>query len=347
MKSVVDQSDDTIRVTPKRRPPNRGRTGLLAAAAGGSAMVLAAVWLLWPSHRAVQVSAVPAPAAVTAQGSGSAGGVPRQAEFAVRTATAEQILADQPGGLTVFRLAENPKIVVLDFASLREQGLMLNRVAALIEKAKLPHDRLLSDGELDQAIRASGSTVENFYYGHDYGAPALVRFFALAAQERIKLTPQEAELHRLLRQLGWFSSGASGGLISIPRVGADEHVTRAARAAILHHELSHGEYFSNPAYVAFVHQFWRSMLTAEERSRVRSFLGADGYDTALDDVMENEAQAYLMFTHDPDFFAPGMIGMQPARLLELQRDFLRQMPQGWLRNALGAWLASAPVARAD
>src|SRR6185437_6671916 len=142
MKSVVDQSDDTIRVTPKRRPPNRGRTGLLAAAAGGGAVVLAAVWLLWPSHRPVQVPVVPAPV-VTVQGSGSAGSVPAQAEFAVRTATAEQILADQPAGLTVFRLAENPKIVVLDFASLREQGLMLNRVAALIEKAKLPHDRLL------------------------------------------------------------------------------------------------------------------------------------------------------------------------------------------------------------
>ncbi|HEY8288758.1 MAG TPA: hypothetical protein VIG49_05780, partial [Acetobacteraceae bacterium] len=123
MKSVVDQSDDTIRVTPRRRPPNRGRTGLLAAGAGGGAVVLAALWLLWPSHKPAQAPAVPPPVAAPAQGGVSAGGIPAQAGFAIQTATAGQILDHQPTGLTVFRLAENPKIVVLDFASLREQGL--------------------------------------------------------------------------------------------------------------------------------------------------------------------------------------------------------------------------------
>ena len=80
----------------------------------------------------------------------------------------------------MFRFAANPRILVLDFASLREQGMMLNRVAALVEKAGLPHDRVLTDSELDQAIHAQGDTVETFYYGHDYSAAALVRFFALA-----------------------------------------------------------------------------------------------------------------------------------------------------------------------
>ena len=40
-----------------------------------------------------------------------------------------------PTSLTVFRLADNPRILVLDFASLHEQGEMLNRVAAFVEKA--------------------------------------------------------------------------------------------------------------------------------------------------------------------------------------------------------------------
>ena len=66
--------------------------------------------------------------------------------------------------LTVFRFADNPRILVLDFASLHEQGKMLNRVAAFVEKAGLPHDRVLTDGELEPAIRAQGDTVETFYY---------------------------------------------------------------------------------------------------------------------------------------------------------------------------------------
>ena len=70
----------------------------------------------------------------------------------------------------------------------------------------------------------------------------------------------------------------TGGLISIPAVGADDKVTAAARTAILHHELSHGEFFSNPAYADYVHQFWLTELTDAERDGVRRFLAKEEYD---------------------------------------------------------------------
>jgi hypothetical protein len=127
-------------------------------------------------------------------------------------------------------------------------------------------------------------------------------------------------------------------LISIPQVGADAHVSRAARATILHHELSHGEYFTNPAYVAFVHQFWTQTLTTAERDRIRRHLRSEGYDQGLEEVMENEAQAYLMFTDSAEFFTPEMIGMSEARLAELRNGFYRTMPAGWLRDCLGQTL---------
>ena len=114
-----------------------------------------------------------------------------------------------------------------------------------------------------------------------------------------------------------------------------QHVTREARATILHHELSHGEYFTNPAYVAFVHQFWTQTLTSSERNRIRHHLHSDGYDQSLEVVMENEAQAYLMFTDGAEFFTPEMIGMSEARLAELRLGFYRAMPAGWLRDDLG------------
>jgi hypothetical protein len=256
----------------------------------------------------------------------------------------EHVLAGSSDDVTVFRFRPNPRILVLDFKSLRDQGLMFNRAAALVEKAGLPHDRLLSDIELDAAVRAGGDTVETFYYGHDYGIPSLIRFFALAERDDIPLLEEEKALRALISREGWFEPNAHGGIISVPQVGADEHVTWAARTTILHHELSHGEYFSNPAYAAFVHRFWTQTLSPAERDRIRHHLHSLGYDSSLEEVMENEAQAYLMFTESADFFTPEMIGMTKARLSELRNGFFRTMPAGWLRDSLGQTLGANKAA---
>ena len=114
-------------------------------------------------------------------------------------------------------------------------------------------------------------------------------------------------------------------------------VTRAARAAILRHELSHGEFFSNPAYAEYVRRFWLVELTEAERAGLRSFLGREEYDTGVEELMFNEMQAYLMFTRDPQFFAAGQSGLTDVRLAELQARFLAGMPAGWLRDVLAGY----------
>ena len=207
--------------------------------AGGAAPPTAACrhcarrhWARRPRHR-------PPPAA-------TARPAPAPPAFAIRTATQEQILDAAPTALAVFRFAANPNIVVLDFASLREQGLMLDRVAALVEKSGLPRDQVVPWARLLDVIHAHHDTVSTYYYGHDYSAAALARFFALAAQDHRHLNAQEERLHALLRQLGWLRPGVTAGLISLPKVGANRYVTRSASDAILTHELSHGEFFSNP-----------------------------------------------------------------------------------------------------
>jgi hypothetical protein len=311
-------------------------------------LTLAGGWTLWPTApKPPAIVAVP-PAAAPAIVLPPAAAPPDRPAFRIEAATESDILNHVPPegapDPTIFRFSANPHILVLDFATLRDQGLMLNRVAALIEKAGLPHDRLLNDADLDEAIRAGGDTPETFYYGHDYGVPALALFFALADRDQITLTDGEQMLRRLLDQEGWFAPGAHGGLISIPQIGADEHVTRTARATILHHELSHGEYFANPAYVAFVHHFWTETLTVAERERIRRHLHTLGYDSSLEEVMENEAQAYLMFTDLGEFFSPDMIGMSKARLTELRTTFYHSMPVGWLRDSLGQTLNSTKTA---
>jgi hypothetical protein len=221
---------------------------------------------------------------------------------------------------------------VLDFGSLREQGLMLDRVAALIEKAGLPRDRVLSDAELAQAIAVRGETIETFYYGHDYSAASLRRFFALANA----LDAEERELRALLEQEGWLERGAVGGLISIPRVGANATVTAQARATILRHELSHGEFFTDTDYAAYVRAFWSGELSEAERAGVRRFLASEGYDVGEDELVVNEMQAYLMFTRDPRFFRPAMVGVSGERIAVIRARFLAGMPAGWLHEVLAS-----------
>ena len=116
-------------------------------------------------------------------------------------------------------------------------------------------------------------------------------------------------MRALLRQEGWLAPDVTAGLISLPAVGSDPRITAAARTAILRHELSHGEFFSNPEYAAYVRNFWLKELTGEERGSVRGFLAREDYDAREEELMFNEMQAYLMFTRDPVFFTPDMVGM--------------------------------------
>lgn len=322
---------------------------VLAAVGGGT-------WLQVSRTKPVAVAVVPAatepppPAVVVPTAVKPAMVVERPVRLplTIKTAGERQILENtippdagaqaQGGGdpnVAAFHFAPNPRILVLDFASLRDQGLMLNRAAAFVEKAGLPHTRLLGDDALNAAIAAGGDTIETFYYGHDYGATAMVRFFARADQDNFKLSDHEMALRELLRMDGWFNPNSKAALISIPQPGADEHVTMAARSTILHHELSHGEYFTNPAYAAYVHRFWTQSLTTAEQEQIRTHLRSLGYDTTLEDVMENEAQAYLMFTENPDFFKASMVGMSDVRVAALRTNFHRNMPAGWLRDSLG------------
>lgn len=261
--------------------------------------------------------------------------------IAARLADEAEILANETDGITVFRFAHNRRVLVLDFASLLEQGLMLNRVAALVEKTGLPRERVLGDAELDAAISASGSNMETYYLGHDYAAADLRRFFTLADRDGLRLRPQEEWLRDLLRQAGMLVADARGALISIPRVGAGAGVDAGMRAAILRHELSHAEYFSNPGYAAYARQFWREGLDEAGREVFRRFLAAQDYDPRVEELMVNEMQAYLMHTPDPRIFSAASLGVAVGVMDRWQASFLLGMPNGWLRDACIASLPSA------
>ena len=261
--------------------------------------------------------------------------------IAVRLADEAEILAHKADAVTVFRFAANRRVLALDFASLLEQGLMLNRAAALVEKIGLPRERVLRDDELDAAIAAAGDTMETYYFGHDYPVADLARFFALADRDGVKLRVQEEWLRELLRQEGLLAADAKGALISLPRVGAGTGVDAELRAAILRHELSHAEFFTNPGYAAYARQFWRDGLDEAGRAAFRRYLVAQNYDPAIEDLMVNEMQAYLMHTPDPRLFSAASLGVAVEVMDRWQASFLLGMPNGWLRDACMTALPSA------
>jgi hypothetical protein len=304
----------------------RPRWATPLAAAVVLAVLSAGAWFAWHP-------APPAPAPV-----------PRATPaFAIRTATEAEILTNTAGPLTIFRFAPNPRVLVLDFASLHEQGLMLNRVAALVEKAGLPRDRVFGAAELETAIRSHGETPDTYYYGHDYSAASLARFFELSDRDHIALTPEEQLLRALLEQEDMLRPRAAGALISIPHIGSDKLVDAATRATILHHELSHGEYFTNPGYAAYARRFYREVMAEHDRARFMKFLAAQDYDPADEDLMINETQAYLMHTADTRFFSAASVGMSEAELDRLRAAFLLGMPAGWLRDCTTVPPVAAPL----
>jgi hypothetical protein len=91
-----------------------------------------------------------------------------------------------------------------------------------------------------------------------------------------------------------------------------------------HHAICATEpYFTLPSLAAHVHAVWRDRFSPAERAAFRDFLAREGYDPANEDLLANETMAYLLFTPDPRFFAPNMVGMTESaveRLRGLLRD---------------------------
>ena len=252
-----------------------------------------------------------------------------------------EILALRHAGTTTYRVAENPRILLIDFPTLAEQGLTMNRLAALIEKNGAPRDRLLSDAELAALIAHAGSNAATFYLAHDYAGPALARFFSLAESEGEPINAQERHLLDLLLAAHVLERSGAGyvpgepemAIVSLvqpqpddPATPQNETVDLALRDTMLRHEVSHGEFFTNAAYRAHCERFWRDKLTEKERGQFRKFLSGAGYDPSNETLMINEMQAYLMHTPDPRAFSAAILGVTQPQLIDMQRRFMDPQP---------------------
>jgi hypothetical protein len=232
-----------------------------------------------------------------------------------------------------------PGVLVVEYPDLSAQGRALNRIATLIEKAGAPRDRVLTDKELAAFMAETGAEPHSYYFGHDYRAVDLARFFTLVETQQTPLGDDEVRFREFLLNAGVIARGGAGyivpnppgAVVSYTRAREDdparpinEAVSRELRAAVLRHELSHGIYFTNPAYREHSWAFWNA-LTPPEREMFTQFLTDLQYDPKNEELMVNEVQAFLMHTSSVVFTAEHL-GVTDPQLGVLRDRFLEGMP---------------------
>jgi hypothetical protein len=251
----------------------------------------------------------------------------------------QQILKAQSEELTVWQLADNPNVYVFDFPGLNLQGRSFNRITQFTEQqGSEPYPKVLSNQELDRYYVAARRTQADFAFGHDVLISELVQFFNFASRDKVTLNPEEIAMRDFLIEQGlirfWrgFYQAMKPDVVvlAVPQVqdrkAGEPMITIGARYAILMHELAHGEYYSNTHYAKYCQRFWYETLTDNQREAFKRFLSAFNYSVTNEELLVNEMQAYLMFTHDPKSFSARKLGVPEAELQGMREAFRRGKP---------------------
>ena len=253
----------------------------------------------------------------------------------------EAILVAKSEIVQVFSYPGRQPIFVIDFPSLASQGRMFNRIVALIERLGVGQARVLDDNELAKFIRSAGKTELTFAFGNDFLVSELVVFFNLAEYGNIALTKEERILRGFLLEQGLIRERfgflqavrSSAVILSVPQEragGSEPPVSPLARQTILMHEISHAEFYTNPLYRNWCRKFWREVLSDRQRNAMQAFLVRSGYDAENEELMINEAQAYLLYTPDPRAFSAKLIGLSERELQEMRMAFQKGFPDAFL-----------------
>ncbi len=267
---------------------------------------------------------------------------PLQAHAAteVMSGDAETILNTRTGKLTIWRLSENPNVILFDFPSLMEQGRGFNRLTHLTEQFNEPFKRVLTNTEFVKYLEALRRSQADFAYGHDVLLSEFVLFFNLAERDKVELLPEEGAVRDFLLEQGiikrWRGiyqvekSKANTVVLSIPQMqerrANEPPISLHARRAIILHELAHGEFYTNKYYADYCRKFWNNTLTETQRGYFKRFLSNYNYQLNADELVVNEMQAYLMFTPDLGSFSAAKLGVTQAELESMRDAFVNGRP---------------------
>ncbi len=261
-----------------------------------------------------------------------------------------EMLYNRVNKTTLYRYSINPVVYVLDFPSLYIQGRSMNRIMALIEDVRAPKDRVLSEFEFSKFLKTNGLTTESFNLGHDYTSNHLTQFYKLTDLHGLKLRTEEQQLKDLLIEHGLINKDLSPipeqdkkVIITVTQKTTEYDknnnkltVTLDTRKSVLRHELSHGEFFSNPAYRLHAEDFWNNEIPDYLKRRIGRFLTDLGYDIADKTLTMNEMQAFLFHTDHESIFSAQDIGITNKELHDLKKRFLNGLPDSpFMRDIQG------------
>lgn len=252
----------------------------------------------------------------------------------------QQIFQAKSHELVIWQYADNQNIYVFDFPGLTLQGNAFNRATQFTEQrfAGAPYPKVLNDAELAAHIAAARRNQANFAFGHDFLVAELVQFYNYALRDKIALNLDELAVRdflinqALIREFRGFYQAIRPEvvIISVPQTQAkkpdEPTISAGARYAILLHEMSHAEFYSNPHYAKFCERFWHETLTEQQRDLFRKFLHAYNYYIEDQMLVVNEMQAYLMFTPDPKSFNHRRLGVSESELEAMRAAFRRSSP---------------------
>ncbi len=264
-----------------------------------------------------------------------------QSAFALEVASGDfqQILKARSDALVVWQVADNPNVYVFDFPGLSLQGRSFNRITQFTEQqGNEPYPKVLNNLDLNRYYEAARRTQADFAFGHDVLISELVQFFNFASRDKVELNPEEIALRDFLIEQGlvrfwrgfYQSMKPEVVVLAVPQVQdrkpSEPMITEGARYAILMHEMAHGEYYSNTHYAKYCQRFWYETLTENQRESFKRFLAAFNYAVTNEELLINEMQAYLMFTHDPKSFSARKLGVSDAELQGMRDAFRRGRP---------------------
>jgi len=240
--------------------------------------------------------------------------------------------------LKVYYNAKNENVLILDFPTLHQHGLMFNRMLAFAEGPGVSRNAILNDHELLSFLKNKKMTFETFAFGNDFVVKDIVDFFNLANQNSVKLNEEEIRLKKILlehefmvmKDDGMFKATPDDkAVISTtqiqpddPSTDVDERIDIGIRRALLIHELSHGEFFTNKAYRVYCKTFWDYQMSEIEKQAFKKMLLENNYDILNETLCINEMQAYLMNTPDKRFFSAKSLGLTEDELQNLQKKFM-------------------------
>lgn len=245
----------------------------------------------------------------------------------VKNLPIKKIISRKNQRIDFFQYSQNPRIFILDFKNLKEQGKTMNRLASFIEKANAPKQKLLNNSELDEFIKNNGDNQENFYLGHNYSASDLARFFMTAKKQKLKLYSEEYLLEQILKENNFFNYQMAvlvpeKFLITLSKE-QPQKITLEKRKIILNHELKHAKYFFDSNYQQYCHKFWKNGLTQKERALFLRFLDKEYYDISNLKLVISEMQAYLIYT--PYTWFRSGLGISIDRLEIIRKSFKKNL----------------------